>query len=126
MCRNEAQYLYKSEGGRYMKRGEAMRSILPSINKGQVSGFTILGIVIVAVIVLLFFLRGQLGQVLPGGLGGKSTDIREHIGDCLREVVPQYLERIGLQGGYLSTPESTFRRQNDIPISYLCYDIEGQ
>lgn len=92
--------------------------------RGQVSGFAILGIVLVAVVVLLYFLRGQLGIILPGPLGGKSLDIRDHISECLREVVPQYLERIGMQGGYLRTGEGTSRLYQDVPVSYLCYDIE--
>ncbi len=92
--------------------------------RGQVSGFTILGIIIVAVVVLLFFLRGQLGIVLPGSL--KSTDIKEHVHECLKETAPEYIERLGRQGGYLSTPEGTFRPYEDVPVSYLCYSIEKQ
>ena len=94
--------------------------------RGQVSGFAILGIVLVAVVVLLFFLRDQLGIVLPAGLSGKSADIGEHIRDCLQDVAPDYIERIGMQGGYLSTPEDTFRLHEGTPVSILCYDIEGQ
>jgi hypothetical protein len=94
--------------------------------RGQISGFAILGIVLVAVVILLFFLRDQIGIVLPGNLGGTSADIGEHIRDCLQDVAPEYIERIGLQGGYLSTPEDTFRLYEGTPVSMLCYDIEGQ
>lgn len=93
---------------------------------GQVSGFTILGIVLVAMIILLFFLRGQLGldTIVPGGLSADA--IKSHVTQCLREEVPQHLERIGLQGGHLRTPEGTYRLYQDVPVSYLCYNTPGK
>jgi hypothetical protein len=93
--------------------------------RGQVSGFTLLGIVLVAVVILLFFLRGQLGldTILPGR--SSPEYVGDHITQCLLEVVPEYLDRIGIQGGYLSTPPGTFRLHQDITVSYLCYNIEG-
>ena len=94
--------------------------------RGQVSGFMILGVVILAIIILLFFLRDQLGIVLPGPLGGKSADLGEHIRQCIQETAPELIERMGRQGGFLSTPDGTFRLHHDIPVSYLCYNIEGQ
>jgi len=120
----KAQYLYKSERDDYhQKRRSAMGN---KRRHGQVSGFTILGVVIVALVILLFFLRDQLGIVLPGPLGGKSADIGEHIRQCVQETAPELIERIGRQGGYLSTAGGTYRLYQDVPVSYLCFTLEGQ
>lgn len=120
----KAQYLYKSERDDYpQKRRSAMGK---TRRHGQVSGFTILGVVIVALVILLFFLRDQLGIVLPGPLGGKSADLGEHIRQCVQETAPKLIERLGRQGGYLSTSEGTYRLYQDTTVSYLCYTVEGQ
>ncbi len=107
-----------------VKRGIWMKEFF--VRRGQVSGFTILGLLLVVLVVLLFFLRGEIGLVLPGGLGGKSTDLREHVSTCLQEVVPDYLEWIGLRGGYLSPGEGTYRLMEGVPVSILCSNIEGE
>ncbi|MDP4012904.1 MAG: hypothetical protein Q8R00_04850 [Candidatus Nanoarchaeia archaeon] len=91
--------------------------------KGQVTMFIIAGIVIVAAVLLVIFLRGRLFVVVtPENLPDQLISIQDHIENCLKEVAPDYIERIGLQGGYLSTPEETFRSTLGIPISYLCYN----
>ncbi len=92
--------------------------------KGQVTMFIIAGIVVVAAVLLLLYLRGQiLVVVTPENLPDQLLPIRDHIQDCLKTTAPDYIERIGLQGGYLSTPESTYRLNKGITISYLCYNV---
>jgi hypothetical protein len=97
--------------------------------RGQATTFVILGLVILAVVILLFFLREQFifGPVTTQKLEQQGLDpIRDHISECVDKVAPDYFERIGLQGGYLSTPPDTFKKINGIPVSYLCYNIEGE
>jgi len=52
------------------------------------------------------------------------SDIRKDIISCLGEVGEDPIRRIALQGGYLSTPEGTYRLYDDTTISYLCYNME--
>ncbi len=119
----KAQSLYKSAEDEYSQK---RRIPMGTKRRGQISGFAILGVVVLALVVLLFFLRDQLGIVLPGPLGGKPADIGEHIRQCLHETAPELIERMGKQGGFLSTPDGTFKLYQDIPISYLCYNIDGE
>lgn len=93
-------------------------------SRAQITGFAIFGIFLLVIVILLFLLRERIAPFLPGPLGGKIQTVEQHIGDCLRQKAPPLIERIGLQGGYLSTPQGTFRLHQDVPISYLCYDIE--
>lgn len=92
--------------------------------KAQVTMFIVAGIVVVAAVLLLLYLRGQIFVVVtPENLPDQLIPIRDHIKNCLQEVAPDYIERIGLQGGYLSTPEGTYRLNKGVTISYLCYNV---
>ncbi len=95
------------------------------MKKGQITTFAIIGIVLVAAVLLILYLRGQFffGPVTPATLGDKLQGISEHVTTCVQETAPDYIKRIGLQGGHLKTPEDTYRLREDIPISYLCYNI---
>ena len=94
--------------------------------RGQATGVIIIGLVIVAVVLILLFLRGQLTifPVTKDNISERFAPIREHINGCLESVGDDYVKRIGLQGGYLKTPQGTFRSYSDVPISYLCYNME--
>src|SRR3989344_720739 len=96
--------------------------------KGQITSFVIVGIVIVAAVILVLYLRGQFffGPVTPENLEDKLGPIREHVESCMASVAGPLIEKIGLQGGYLSAHEGTYRKRNDIPISYLCYNMEDE
>ncbi|MBU2637497.1 MAG: hypothetical protein KJ955_00840 [Nanoarchaeota archaeon] len=92
--------------------------------RGQVTMFVILGIIVVALIVLLFAFKDQ---VIPKTASVENLDatmqnINKHVRDCLAEASDEPIKRIGLQGGYLVTPENSYRRWDDYPISYLCYN----
>ncbi len=98
-----------------------------SMKRGQATTFMVLGLVVLAAVVLLFFMRGQFlfGPVTVEKIEDKAMGpIRDHIDDCVNEVAPDYFERIGLQGGYLRTPEDTYRLYDGITVSYLCYNME--
>lgn len=90
--------------------------------------FVILGIIVVALIVLLIAFRKE---VIPKAASVENLDatmnnINNHVKDCLAEASDEPIKRIGLQGGYLSTPEGSYRRWNDYPVSYLCYNQAGK
>lgn len=93
--------------------------------RGQVTLFVILGIVIVALIVLLLAFRKDI-MPKTGSLENLEEVMRnidKGIKGCMAQSAEEPIKRIGLQGGYLSTPEGSYRRWNDYPISYLCYNM---
>ena len=96
--------------------------------KGQITAFVILGIVILAAVILIFYVRGQFffGPATPSSLAARITPIKEHITSCIQTISPEYIERIGVQGGHLKEGEGTSRKRSDIPISYLCYNIKNE
>ncbi|MFH1456336.1 MAG: hypothetical protein ABIF40_05305 [archaeon] len=94
--------------------------------KGQATLFIILGIIVVALVVLFFYARGSI-YVPPTqeGLSAEMGQIEDHVYDCLTDIGEDYIEQIGLQGGYLATPEDTYVLWDDTTVSYLCYNQEG-
>ncbi|MFH1064969.1 MAG: hypothetical protein V1734_00490 [Nanoarchaeota archaeon] len=95
--------------------------------RGQITLFVILGIVIVAVIVLLIAFRRD---IIPKAGTQENIDatmknIEKGIKECLANAADSPIERIGLQGGYLATPEGSYRLWDSNPISYLCYNQAG-
>lgn len=100
--------------------------------RGQATIFIILGLVILAVLLLVFMLRGAIPfiPVSQESLESNLGDIENHIQDCLKESGEKYLWIIAKQGGYIKTPEATYRNyfnsKEANPISYLCYNIPNQ
>lgn len=93
--------------------------------RGQVTIFVILGIVIVALVVLLLAFKDE---VIPKpatieNLDSTMKDIDKHVKECMSEAAEDPIKRIGMQGGYLATPENSYRRWNDYTVSYLCYNL---
>ena len=96
--------------------------------RGQVSTFAIVGIVIVVLITLFIFMRSRIyiGPVTQQDLEQELVPIKEHIEECLLDKTEPRLRQIGLQGGYINTPENTYRLYNSQRVSYLCYNIEDK
>ncbi len=94
--------------------------------RGQVTAFVILGIVLVILTALFLYFRTNVFLINPSteDLNSKLDDVREHMIRCIGEVGDDPIRRIGLQGGYLSTPPDTYRLYNGTTISYLCYSME--
>ncbi|MBI2667149.1 hypothetical protein HYX17_00075 [Candidatus Woesearchaeota archaeon] len=93
--------------------------------RGQVTTFVILGVIIVALILIFLYARQTI--LLPPtkeNLDIEMDSIKKHINDCTISISENPIRVIGLQGGYLETPEDTYRLYNDSRISYLCYSIE--
>ena len=95
------------------------------MRRGQATTFIVLGVVVLAVVVLILYLRGQLffGPVTPEKIEDRMEQIRQHVQNCIKEAGEDVIRRIGLQGGYLSPGAGTYKLREDIPISYLCYNI---
>ncbi len=109
------------------KRRKNILSFEGKSKRGQATTYIILGLVIIAVIVLLSYARSQylFGPVSIDKLNQVGLEpIRDHIEECVEDVAPEYFERIGIQGGYLSTPVDTFRNVEGASVSYLCYNME--
>ena len=96
--------------------------------RGQITIFAIIGIIIIILILLLIFLKDRIyfGQGSQEDLESQFPLIKEHIEDCLVETALPRLTQIGLQGGYIETPEDTFRNYLGNKVSYLCYNIADQ
>ncbi|MBS3144509.1 hypothetical protein J4208_02895 [Candidatus Woesearchaeota archaeon] len=96
--------------------------------RGQTTAFVIVGIVILAVVILLFYLRGQFffGPVTTTTLQDRLVPLETHIKDCLQDVSDEPLKRLGLQGGYLALNPGTFSSYQGQSISYLCFSQGGK
>ncbi|MDD5331754.1 MAG: hypothetical protein PHE43_02950 [Candidatus Nanoarchaeia archaeon] len=99
--------------------------------RGQVTLFVILGIVIVAV--LLFFLVGRETIFMPissESLNSEMDNIKKIMIECSYDESAnspnELIKTLGMQGGYLETPEESYRLFDDSKVSYLCYDIENK
>ena len=97
------------------------------MKRGQTTAFVILGIVILGFIFLLLYFRQGFffGPVTQEDLRGRMTSIQEHVEGCVEKIAPDYIKRMGLQGGHLKTPSDTYRMYQSIPVSYLCYNMKG-
>ena len=95
--------------------------------RGQVTAFVILGIIIVAAVVLIGFLRAKvyLGPVTVEGLSNEAEPIKKHVEKCMSDISDELIKKIALQGGYLEPGEGTYRLHNSIKISYLCFAGEN-
>jgi hypothetical protein len=86
--------------------------------KGQITIFIIIGIMIVvlAVIIILFYPR------IRAGIGFESQNPSEFMSSCIREQITDAVEIISNQGGSLN-PEHYILYRGD-RIEYLCYTEE--
>ncbi len=95
--------------------------------RGQLTLFIILGLVIVILAALYFFVaKPYVLPVSQEDLNKDMENIENDIKDCLAKVSEEPFKRIGLQGGFLTTPSGSYRLYDDSRISYLCYNIPGQ
>lgn len=89
-------------------------------NKAQVTAFIILGLFIIAVILVVLWLR-------PGSDGGgqETQNPNSFLGTCLKDYVIEAVEEISSHGGY-TEPELMidfmFEDEPRTEIGYLCYN----
>ncbi len=94
--------------------------------RGQVSVFAIIGIVIVILVVLFFFLRNQYGLFIQPTtfLEEKAGPIENDLKGCVNAASNSTLDKFGKQGGIL-TPGDYVLYQS-IAVPYYCRNIIGK
>lgn len=93
-------------------------------NKAQVTIFIIIAILIVALVLLFFLLRGS---IIPGEPGGYDENPNIALGDCLDVPIKDGIELISSQGGNIEPLFYKDFKFSDEPapvkITYLCYNV---
>lgn len=84
-------------------------------NKGQVTIFIVVAMVIVGLGVAIYFFYPQLSI----GLGLQSNNPTDFIQNCIEEKIEQNIQTVALQGGSLN-PENYFTYKGE-KLEYLCY-----
>ncbi len=90
------------------------------MKKGQVTAFIIVGIVILIVLFLIFYLKGGI-KVKTRFLMDDKDAINKLVEDCIDEEARRALDIIGKQGGSLVPLK--YRLYNGNNVAYLCYNI---
>jgi len=90
--------------------------------RGQVTIFIILGIIILAAVVLVFYLTGDtLVKQSEGKVNIETKPLKNYVGDCLEKTGNDALTLIGKQGGVIN-PVNYRLYEND-KVNYLCYAV---
>lgn len=85
------------------------------LNKsGQVTIFIIIAIILVAVVVLFFAFKGNLGIL---GLNPEISNIKGFVESCIEETGKEAILFVSSNGGYFLTPE--FSTSDGIPYYYF-------
>lgn len=88
--------------------------------KGQVTVFIILGIIIVGVAALVYFLYPQIKSTL-----GIITDPESYIQTCMQNEIQQTITNLSLQGGVINPTNSILyyneKLGHSYNVEYLCY-----
>lgn len=95
--------------------------------KGQVTVFVIIGIVLVILAVLIWYLVGSDKIRTPNvflGFDGKKEGIDNNLRSCVEKAVVPVLNLSALQGGKLNP--RFYRAYKGYKVSYLCWVIPGQ
>ncbi|MCA9485376.1 MAG: hypothetical protein KC506_00865 [Nanoarchaeota archaeon] len=86
------------------------------LRKGQVGIWVILGVVILALVIFLFYFRGEINpEVVPTG---ESLNEKTFIERCVEENVNEATEILLPQGGFVNPVNS--RKYNRTEVEYLC------
>lgn len=104
--------------GDFMERKK--RQIFSTKNqRGQVTIFIIIAILVVAIGVLIYMFFPQIRT----GITGETKNPEVFIQTCLEDEIKDAVERLSLRGGSIE-PEHYFT-YNNINIEYLCYTNEN-
>lgn len=74
-------------------------------NKGQVTIFIIIAVVIIAIIALFFVFRGKF---FPEESSVETSPIYVHVLSCLESTTEEGIEYIALRGGFYNIPEEVY------------------
>ncbi|MBI5391823.1 hypothetical protein HZB00_02355 [Candidatus Woesearchaeota archaeon] len=88
--------------------------------RGQVTLFVFLGLVVLILISLFFYVRSQYGFFVPSQdfLSSKASDIQQDLEYCVETEVSPLVKEFSLQGGNLHP--TSFVLYHDSPVSFLC------
>ena len=88
--------------------------------RGQVTVFIIIGIVLVILAGLFFFLRDYYGVGVPVQtfLQGPKQSIEKNVRECVDSTIVPGLVTLGAQGGYMYPLD--FKLYKDKKVTYLC------
>jgi len=94
--------------------------------RGQVTAFVIVGIVIILIIGLLFFMKDYYGVGVDPKvhIQGPLNSIKDEVSECVDSVVTPELNLIAKQGG--DSNPSKFRLYDSRKVKYLCQNIPGE
>lgn len=103
--------------------GISNRSSMLGQNKGQVTIFIIIAILIIAGIGIFFLFRSDIIPEFTGRTG--EVNVNAFLNECLNQRVKDVAEELSLEGGYSNNPNSVnfkFTEEGVYRnISYLCY-----
>jgi hypothetical protein len=86
--------------------------------RGQVTIFVIIAILIVAGIVLFFYIQNKTSSLTPT-IPKNIQPINDFVVNCIKETAEKGLVKIGQQGGYFFIPSSVL--QTEVGTPYLIY-----
>ncbi|MBI2148680.1 hypothetical protein HYU23_03290 [Candidatus Woesearchaeota archaeon] len=91
--------------------------------RGQVAVFAILGIVIVILVALFFFLRNEYGFFISPNvfLGDKGKPIENNLRECVTKVTDDALKLFSRQGGNFEPTRYILHQDNR--VSYYCLNV---
>ncbi len=94
--------------------------------RGQVTVFAIVGIVLVILIALFFFLRNEFGFFVSPTtfLNEKARPIEDNLKSCLNQAVSNSVDTFGEQGGDFNP--SSYRFYQNRLVKYYCMNIPGE
>jgi hypothetical protein len=93
--------------------------------RGQVTVFIILGMVILIILALALFFRGEISRISIGKetrekfVSTQVEPLRDHIEECIEETGDDVMVLIGKQGGDLNP--GLYRNYFGDKLTYLCY-----
>ena len=94
--------------------------------KGQVGVFAAVGVVIVILVALFFFLRNEYGIFISptSFLSDKSKPIEDNLRNCVNDAVTNSLNLFGKQGGDFNP--SQYKFYQSMNVKYFCTNIPGE
>jgi hypothetical protein len=94
--------------------------------RGQVSVFVIIGVVLIIIVSLLFFLRREAGLFISPQtfLSEKSVSIQDDLKDCLTQATSKNLDLFLKQGGDFNP--TSFKLYESKKVKYFCRNVPGQ
>jgi len=93
-------------------------------NKGQITIFIIIAILVVAMVALVFLFINRSNNKTPSE-SSAGTSPSNYLSTCVEEKLYEDLQTLSLQGGYFENPLSISFKFGDEEyrnISYLCYE----